>query len=145
MAFKFAPLVPADRIESSRLGANTSGKFEDDDVGKPVKFGADTFVLCTDGDAIDGFVDSISPETVDGYSFGGVAREGRFYVINGAGQATLAVGDVVVAYTQAALGTAQTYPVVKKGTASAGIWYWKVISLLGDTGAAGKVVLVERI
>lgn len=146
MAFKFAPTVPAGLVESARLGASPSAKFADADVGKPVKFGADTFVLATAGDAIDGFVNSIEPFTVDGYSFGGVVRNGRFYAVVETGGTTVAVGDAVEASDQAALGTAQAYPLIQKAaSSSAGISYFKVISLLGGDGAATKTVLIERL
>jgi hypothetical protein len=160
--FKFAPYVPADRVESARLGASTSTKLDDHDVGKPVKFGADTFVLCSDGDYIDGFVNSVEPFTVDGYSFGGVCRAGRFYGIVDTGD-TLALGDIVVAGANAARGTANTsYPIVTKASSKVyddagegakdvtlpsdnAKYHWRVISVLGDTGGAGKTVLIERI
>lgn len=146
MTFRFAPYVPAERVESTRLGASTSTKLVDADVGKPVKLGADTFVVCGVDENIDAFVNSVEPYTVDGYSYGGVVRSGRFYAQVVAAGTTVAVGDCVIAAAQAALGTSQANPIIKKqATPVAGVDYFKVISLLGDTGAAGKVVLIERL
>jgi hypothetical protein len=163
MAFQFAPYIPAERVESARLGISASHKLTDNDVGKPVKIGTDAFYLCSDGDYIDGFVNSIEPFTVDGYSFGGVVREGRFYAIVDAND-SLALGDVVVsgantAYTVAKAGA---YPVVTSAAdlvlndAAEGAkdvtlpgnpykYHWRVVSLLGDAGTAGCTVLIERI
>lgn len=162
MAFKFAPLIPYETAESARLGVSTSTKLNDNDVGKPVTLSADRFVVAGDGEEIYGFVSSIEPFTVDGYSFGGVIREGRFYAKVVAAGTTLVAGDFVVAAAQAAVNTAQDYPVIKKAPNK--VWTdagegekdvtlpdvlgkhaWRVLSLLGDGGEAGDVVLIERI
>lgn len=159
-AFVYSETVPAGKIVSAALGPNSSTTFETDDVGKPVKLGtANNYVLCVDGDEIQGFVTSVEPFTVNsGFSFGGVLLNGRKEVVNGAGQAQLAVGDFVVAYTQTALGTAGT-PKVKKGSAASQLtsgnytyterspntYMWRVISLLSGTGLAGEAVLIELV
>jgi hypothetical protein len=145
-SFVFTELVPAQTIESAALGVSNAAKFADADVGKAVKFGgANNFVPVAGGDDIDGFVNSISAHTVNGgFSFGGVLREGRMTVEVGANQGAtpMAVGDLVVADTPVALGTAGKAK-VKTGNPKRA--FWTVIRVISGTGAAGSTVLVERV
>ncbi len=161
-AFKFgvtSPL-PYGAVESAALGVSAlaGNLFTSKDVNKVVKLaGNNNFVLAANGDAIEGIVSSVEAGTVNsGWSYGGVQT--RFYTAeaqNGAAQATLAVGDRVVAFTQAVLGTAQEYPQIRKAAAltapvaptdEALKWpQWRVKSLLAGTGLAGEVVLIEAL
>lgn len=141
---------------SAALGAAASSGIGQNDVGKAYKLGtANNYVPCADGDRIEGFVVAIEPFTVNNlFSFGSVQRGGRKTVQNGAGQAQLAVGDYVVAFTQVAIGTAGLAQ-VKKATATAAAddgaltnaapFHWRVIRIVTGTGVAGDQVLVERV
>lgn len=142
--FAFTETVPYQTIESAALGTG-SGTWTKTEIGKAVKLGsANNFVFCTDGDAIDGFVNSVDAITVNGgYGFGGVQTDGR-RVVQVATGATLAVGDLVIAAAQTALGTAGYAQVKKQATPAAGIKYWKVIAIKSGTGAAGDLVLVQE-
>ena len=141
---------------SCALGAAAASGIGDKDVDKAYKMGtAQNYVPCADGDPIEAFVNVVEAFTVNnGFSFGSVQRRGRKTVQNGAGQAQLAVGDHVVAYTQLAIGTAGLAQ-VKKATATAatddgalnngGLYAWRVIRILSGTGVAGDKVLIERV
>ena len=141
---------------SAALGAAASSGIGQNDLNKAYKMGTlQNYVPCADGDPIEGFLNSVEPITVnDLFSFGSIQRRGRKTVQNGAGQAALAVGDYVVAFTQPAIGTAG-YAQVKKATATAavddgamfqsGLYAWRVIRILSGTGVAGDTVLVERV
>ncbi len=146
--FVFTPLVGIDEqgIIATALGG-TSTKFADADRGKPVKLStANNYVLCAQGDAIEGIVVSISPETVNGgYSFGSIQTEGRIYAKVGASQTgALTIGEFAVAETPTALGTAEAsnYPLVVQGTPAT--FKWRVIRIVSGTGVAGDIVLLER-
>lgn len=154
--FRFNEHAVTGETVSAALGVDANNKLVQADVGKPVKLaGADNYVVCADGDEIEGFVSSVEPPTVNnGFSFGGVTKRGRFKV---KASGALAVGDLVVAGAQAALGTAGQ-AVVKKGTdrvmsdgtaagveQSPNIHIWRVISLLGGAGADGSEVLIEKV
>lgn len=162
-AFAFTVLVPAQEIQSSALGVDANGKFQAHaDIGKPVKLAAGSkHVLCSTGDEIAGFVNSVEPFTVNaGLSFGGVLKGGRIEVIVAADQGAtpMAVGDYVVAGTQLALGTSGvtewnsggTPPStpqgptgrVKTGTPTKKLW--QCIRIISGTGVAGDTVLIER-
>lgn len=157
--FVFEPTVPAGVAKSAVLGASTSAKFADADLGKPVKLGTvQNYVLATDGDDIEGFVVAIEPYTVNGgYSFGSVLDKGRFKALVDTSD-SVEIGDYVVAGTQAALGTA-SLPVITKGVAFAQSgttpfavteatpkhFFWRVVRIVSGTGAAGDTVLIERI
>lgn len=160
-AFVFTETVPAEKIESAALGVDNTHKLATADVGKAVKLStANNFVLCSGGDEIDGFVNSVDAFTVnDGFSFGGVLREGRVVAMVGSNQSgSMAVGDYVVADTQVTLGTAG-YAKVKSGTAASQLGsgaytytaatpsrnLWRCIRLIEGSGAVGKLVLLERL
>lgn len=143
-AFDVTVPVPPGSVTSAALGPNSSTKFAQNDVGKLVKLGsAQNYVLCADGDEVEGFVTSVEPFTVnDGFSFGGVQRWGRLEAVVGAEEAgTVAVGEYVVAAAQTALGTAGT-PKVKGGTPTK--FLWRCIRVKSGTGAAGDTVIIER-
>ncbi len=142
--FAFTELVP-NKAESTALGATATNEFSTTDVGKAVKLStADNHILATNGDEIGGFVNSVEPFTVnDGYSFGGIQKEGRKEAVVGANQVgTMAIDDLVVADTQVALGTAGA-PKVKTGTPTR--FLWRCIKIISGTGVAGDTVLLERI
>jgi hypothetical protein len=141
---------------SAALGAAAASGIGTNDLDKAYKMGTlQNYVPCADGDPIEGFLNAVEGFTVNnGFSFGSIQRRGRKTVQNGAGQATLAVGDTVVAFTQTAIGTAGLAQ-VKKATATAatddggltqsGLYAWKVIRILTGTGVAGDKVLIERV
>lgn len=133
-------------VISTRLGASDSpaDHFADAEIGKAVKLGDNTHVLCEAGDEIEAVVDNIdSGGTIDGYSFGGVARGNRGFRIKaviGAGQEDPAtVGALVVADAQPALGT-KGPAAVKTGAPVTN--KWRILSLRGS-GAAGTEVILE--
>ena len=154
-----APLPPGSVI-SSPLGDTTSAKFAQNDKGKAVVFqdgtgavaGTLEAVLAGDGANIEGFVNSVEPNTVnEGFSFGGVQIVGQMEVVRGATAVSIVVGDFVVQDgAQTALGTAQANVGVKKYTVLAtdliGMPLWKVTQILtGDGTTAGDVLLIERV
>jgi hypothetical protein len=145
--FTFQPRVgDSDKI-SAALGVSNAAKFSDSDVNKLVKLaGADNYVPVAAGDDIEGCVIAIAPHTVnDGFSFGTVQTGGRMVAKVVAAGTTVAVRDAVVAAAQAALGTAQDNPIIKKVAAETPTIKWRVISLLGGGGTAGELVLIERV
>ncbi len=98
------PYVPA-RVE--RLGATTDNpKMSPKEVGKAVKLSGDTVVLCADGDEIYGFVESVEAGTQRGYAIGGVLCDPGAEMLAEDEAGTLAIGDLVVCGTPAAIGTA---------------------------------------
>ena len=151
MSYKFQEKPSTNSIVGGTLGADNSwGVVKDStDYRKPVKYYGDGgFILCADGDPIIGFIDSINAAPSGSRAFGGVQVTGRITAQVVAGGAQLALNDFVVAAANAALGTAQAYPQVKKVTKDAALVvekYWRVISLLGDTGAATKLVLIAPV
>ncbi|EOV8094037.1 TPA: hypothetical protein NGR52_004192 [Vibrio parahaemolyticus] len=127
-----------DQRDTEQLGDDTN-QFAGVDIGKAVKFSGTTMVLCADGDEIVGVVESVEPYTNDGHSVGTVKKSGRAKVKN-AGAGALAVGDLVVAAAQPALGTAGT---AVKGGAPA-TYKWAVVWLETD-GSVGSDVIIERV
>lgn len=110
------PYLPA---RTERLGATTDNpKFSLKDIGKPVKLSGDTCVLCADTNEIYGFIESLNAGTDSGYAIGGVLSDPglEFLAVDEVGD--LAVGDLVVAGTPVAIGTALPAkgPNVKKRT-----------------------------
>ena len=98
------PYLPA-RVE--RLGATTDNpKMSPKEVGKAVKLSGDTVVLCADGDAIYGFIESVEAATQRGYAIGGVLCDAGTEMLAEDEVGNLAVGDLVVCGTPAAIGTA---------------------------------------
>lgn len=167
--FQFQPTVPSGRVASAALGADANSKLNDKDVGKPVKIGSsDTYVLCADGDELEGFLYGVEPNTVNnGFSFGSVltCNLGDRVVAINKGGSSIAVGAYVLAAAQAARNTANTAgatsasglepcPYIKAGVAnnttgpvfqSPGTFRWRVVSLLGGSGAVDSEVLIERV
>lgn len=147
-AFAFTPLVnsPHADVVSAALGVDNANKMTDAEINKPVKLAAaDNYVLCAVGDEIEGFVTSTEANTVnDGFSFGSVQRNKRTQakiVTTG-----VVVGDLVVAGAPSALGTADPLMLVKKALGSeAGLYNWRVISIVTGTGAIGDTALIEKI
>ena len=110
------PYLPA---RTERLGATTDNpKFSLKDGGKPVKLSGDTCVLCADTNEIYGFIEAVNVGTDSGYAIGGVLSDAglEFLAVDEVGD--LAVGDLVVAGTPVAIGTAVPAkgPNVKKRT-----------------------------
>lgn len=146
--FKFSELTssPLADIVTACLGASSSAKFAQADVGKPVKLGTvDNYVLCAAGDDIEGFVDTVDIGTYnDGFSWGGVRKNKRIVAkVDAAQVSTIGVRSLVVAGASAALGTADAYPKVKSGSPT--VHLWRVISIVSGTGVAGDLVLIERV
>lgn len=146
--FVFTELVndPLARIESAALGASTSTGFTDKDLGKAVKLGtAQNYILAATTNEIEGFVASVEPWSVNlGYGFGSVQRSGRVLtkVASDQGATPMAVGDLVVAGTQLAVGTAGG-GAVRTGTPTT--HKWRCLRIVSGTGVAGDSVLIERI
>jgi hypothetical protein len=144
--FIFQELATDNEVIQACLGTAANAKLNDNDVGKPVKLGtAHNYVLCAVGNEIEGFVDSINPETYnDGFSFGGVATEGRKTCkVDSTQTGTLIVGEYVVSGTTSAANTADAYPLVVQGTPTN--FKWRVIENLTGTGVAGDLVLIEKV
>lgn len=143
--FAFGITVPANEIITSALGTNSGAATSATDVGKAVKLStANNHILATGGDEIDGFINSVEPVKVNGgYNLGGVLIEGRIEALVGANQGgtPMAVGDYVVADTQAAFGTAG---VAKVKTGTPAHKFWRCIRIVSGTGVAGDTVLLER-
>lgn len=132
-------------VVSSKLGPDVNTKYTDKDIKKPVKAQAGgRHVICSDGDDIEGFIDSVESWTTDGFSFGGVARGNVGYRVEAQVAAAvvtpLVFGDLVVAGVQLARGT-KGLPQVKKGTPA--VHKYRVLRL--TTGAAGTTVLLEKV
>lgn len=145
--FQFTPLTttPAELdIASAAIGDDTQQASSDFDIGKAVKLGDEqNYILCTAGDEIEGFINTVSPQTVnDGYSFGGIQRRKRIMAEVGANQGgtAMAVLDYVVADDQVAFGT-KGVAQVKTGTPTS--YLWRVLRVDGD-GTTGTAVLLER-
>ena len=102
----FAPLAgDINHVISAKLGASTSAKLTDNDIGKPLKLlAAGRYGLCSDGDNIEGFLVGVDPQPQDGYAFGSVQIGGRVYA-QLEGSSTF--GYVVEAGTTAAYNTAE--------------------------------------
>ncbi len=156
--FKFAVLTPnPERLNviSTKLGSRAGtanenkaglGEYSDTEIGKAVKLGdADNFLLCADGDELDGFIDNIDGGgTEDGYTFGGVARGNagqRFEAQVAAGATQVALNDLVVAGAQLPVGT-KGLPQVKEGTPTRHLW--RVMRIITGTGVAGDKILIEK-
>lgn len=145
--FNFQPRVgDSDKI-SAALGVSNAAKFKDADINKCVKLAANhNYVPVAAGDDIEGVVIAIAPNTVnDGFSFGTVQTGGRLIATVNTATAVV-VGDLVNATAQAALGTAQEYPLIQKSADGLETFKWRVIDLLSaGTGAQNTQVCIERI
>ena len=148
-AFNVKVNDPFADITDAAIGVADDG-FGDEDVGKAVKLStANNYILCSDGDPMEGFIAAIEPNTVNsGVSFGAVQRNKRVVAVLDTGEASVTVGAIVVAGAQAAIGTANASnaPVVavEPTPGDAGNFVWRVIRLI-DGGDAGDKVLIERV
>lgn len=146
--FNYTLLVndPLADIVSTPLGADANNKYVENDIGKGVKLNpaAVGYIPLAKDDEIEGVVVSISPETVNsGFSFGSVQKNRRVEAVVGATEAgTAAVGELVVADTPVAQGTAGILRVYPGAPAT---HKWRIIAIVTGTGAAGDTVLIERI
>jgi hypothetical protein len=131
MKFNFRTLTHSPErlnVVSAKLGTDDLEKYTDSDIGKPMKLGAEPgcFVVVADGDEIEGFLDNIDAGgTTDGHVFGGVACGTRGFRVEAefSGDAG-AVGDLVVAAAQSAIGVkaASGLGKVKAGTPTTHKW-----------------------
>ena len=135
------------RPARTELIGTSSGDASSTDVGKAVKLSGEGVVLATDGDEIYGFIESVNAGTHNGYSVGGVLCDvGSQAYATDAGVGTssaLSVGDLAVASTQTALGTAIAAstgtPVKVAAGSEAGKHKWQVVAVY--TSPAGGVLL----
>lgn len=157
--FIMTELVDRAKVITARLGAGSgaANNIDDKEVGKLVKLVAESrYDLCAVGNDIEGRISSVNTATQDAFSIGGV--EGKvpgdrmtvtFDGLQGTpGTGTIAIGDIVVAGTPVAKGTALTAPakVCKATNAATVVQKWRVISLgSAGTGAVGTTGLIERI
>lgn len=143
------------KIVTARVadGTGIANQLNDVDTGKFVKLVGDSqYGLCAVGNDIEGILDTANEMgTQDGFNIGSVRYNGRATVtldgLQGTpGTGTIAVGDIVVAGTVVARGTAVSgYPKVCKATTPANVNFkWRVVALYG-TGAVGQTALIERI
>lgn len=157
--FQFAKLT-ADpnrlNVITAKLGSRAGnatelkaglGEYSDAEINKAVKLGpVSNYLLCADGDEIDGIIDNIdSGGTEDGFTLGGVARCNagqRFEAIVGAGSDQLALDDLVVAAAQLPVGTKGDLQ-VKKGAPTRHLW--RVMRIMTGTGVVGDRVLLEKL
>lgn len=129
------------------------GAVTDNDIGKPVKLSAtDLMVICSDGNMIEGWIDSIEPASADGKRVCTILRNGRIKaILSGAADA---IGQEVEAAANTAAGTANAgnYALVSKHIPDVTttttlrdttfIFKWRIISgALTD----GATVLLEAV
>lgn len=148
-----APTIHSEKIRT----VNFPATFTHAEIGKAVKLdGADSYVLCTSGDKIEGIVTSVEEGTRGGVKVGGIVCSGYFEAVNTA--ADVVVGDVVVAGAQPAIGTPN--PVVgtkgvqptsivvgsgANGSTEVAPFLARVVGFAGGTGAQSTTVIVEFI
>jgi len=146
-AFNVKVNDPFASITEAALGATTGEGWGDEEVGKAVKLGAaNNYVLCSDGDDIEGVVVSVEPNTVnEGFSFGSVQSDRRMLAVLDTGETAVAVGATVVAGAQEAVGTQTNGGKVVVATGAGVAFKWRVIRLVSGTGEAGATVLIERL
>jgi hypothetical protein len=97
-----SPYIP-DRTE---YADSADGTWGDNDIGKAVKFDGENVTLCAAGDPIYGFLQSRSVGTKDTNPIFSLNPDLNREQLASDEAGTLAVGDFVVAGTQAAIGTA---------------------------------------
>ena len=150
------PTVPDRATVAVRLGAGNSEAQRMDyrEVGKTVKLaGESRYDLTAAGNEVEGFIYAVELAPQNGFTIGSVLQSGRAYVTFDGLQATpgtgvVAIGDIVVAGTVTAKGTALAdYPKVCKATTAANVVHkWRVVSLgAAGTGAVGTNGVIERI
>lgn len=140
--FKTGPLVGEGRYNETWL---ISSSVDDNDVGKPVKVSTATdnlVELCSDGDQIYGFIESVETGTTDGYVKITVKAAGRVWVET---SGTVVRGGMVEAAANTAAGVAKAgdYGLVSAHTVATGTEkMWKVIS--GATLTDGNTILISK-
>jgi hypothetical protein len=151
------PTVPDNATIAVRLGAGNAEaqRLDYREVGKLVNLaGESRYNLAATGAEFDGAIYAVELAPQNGFTIGSVLESGRINVTFDGLQATpgvgaVAIGDMVVAGTLTAKGTALTdYPKVCKATAAAGdiVKKWRVVSLGVDgTGAVGTRGVIQRI
>jgi hypothetical protein len=120
------------------------------ELNKPLKLADKGFALATDGDEIWGFLNSVNPSKVDNFYFGGAVCEGVVIAQVIANGSTVAIGDCIIAATNAGLGTAnpdigteRAVPIVKlQGSPAAGKKYWRVVDLRGGSGVQATLISI---
>ena len=155
--FEMTVLVPENSQETARLGSGTrtaGTALVDADKGKLLKLaGASRYDLCAAGDAIEASLTAVETAPLDDYTIGTVQTAGRLKVTCDGLQATpgtgtVAVGDLVVASTPVAAGTALgtlVYPKVAQATSQTpGLFNWRVVHVSVD-GSVGDTAIIERV
>lgn len=145
--FNFTELVndPLADVVTAALGVDADNGYVENDIGKGVKLGtAQNYVPLVKDDEIEGVVVGIEPSTVNnGFTWGSVQKNRRVLATVGVSElGTATVGELVVADTPIALGTAgrlEVYP----GAPTTHMW--RIIRVVSGTGAAGDTVLIERV
>jgi hypothetical protein len=151
-----APQVPESAYTTVRFGAGntTNDQVTTAEIGKPCRLVAESrYNLSAVGEEIEAFVAAVELAPQNGYSIASVADDGKTNVTFDGLQATpgtgvIAIGDIVVAGTAVAKGTALTaYPKVCKATTAANVVHkWRVVSLgTAGTGAVGTTGVIARI
>lgn len=122
------------------------------DLGKLFKKAENAFLLCAEDDLIDGQLESLREFTVnDGYAFGTIKRAWRIEAAVAAAN-TAAVGALVVAGAQEALGSSTiaadpSLKAVVKVAADQGTTKskWSIYAIVGDKTQANCKVVLERL
>ena len=146
------PYIPA-RTELFTAGGG-GAKVSYLDIGKPVVLNGNYCTLATSGQQIYGFIESVEAGTSSGYAVGGVLADPGLEVLAVDEVGNLAVGDLVVAGTPTALGTATptlgakvilfSPDVSSDGEDEILIGRWQVLAYYGVQGA-GKQVMLRRV
>lgn len=128
--------------------SGTASTYSVNDIGKAVKLSGDQVALCADGDEIYGFLVSVETFTQDGYRACSVKCDAGEEILATDTAGSLAVGNIVVASTAVAAGTATNAngPNVKvAGDAAAQAAVkrrWMVMAVYG-AGVANQQVLLR--
>lgn len=150
MKFNFRTLTHSPErlnVQTAKLGdpeADPYVAFTDDDIGKPVKKGTQgNYLLCEEGDAIEGFIDNVDAGgTADGMTLGGVAfcdRGTRKKVVVDSGGDSVSVLSYVEAGGNSGAGIANSDGLGVVQVAS-GATKWRIVSLEGDVAATTESV-----
>ena len=131
------PYLPA---RTEYLGT-TSVHFSSVDIGKPVKLAGESTGLCASGDEIYGFVESVETATSNGYNYGGVVCDVGHEALATDEAGTLSVGDLVVAGTAVALGTANPATGANVIAGAPTTHKWQVLAKYTTGSMTGGVML----
>ena len=109
--FNFTELVndPLADVVTAALGVDADNGYVENDIGKGVKLAAsNNYVPLVKDDEIEGVVVGLEPSTVNnGFTWGSVQKNRRITAEVGVSEVgTATVGELVVADTPVALGTA---------------------------------------